>query len=79
MRRCRQCGCTEVTACTVASVPCCWVEDDLCSACAVQPFLRSAVGLHWLELAMVRMLDDLRRNKWPQIVRCGKGKHKKGA
>lgn len=27
---CRQCGCTDWTACEVG---CFWVEDDLCSAC----------------------------------------------
>jgi hypothetical protein len=28
---CRECGCTDLSACTEG---CSWVEDDLCSACA---------------------------------------------
>ena len=34
-RACRVCGCTQYNACVVASTggPCCWIEDDLCSAC----------------------------------------------
>ena len=32
---CRVCGCTDFNACIEADgFPCCWVEDDLCSACA---------------------------------------------
>ena len=27
---CRECGCTDITACDVG---CFWVEEDLCSAC----------------------------------------------
>jgi len=30
-RTCRGCGCTDRQACPGG---CCWVEDDLCSACA---------------------------------------------
>ncbi|HUT33090.1 MAG TPA: ParB/RepB/Spo0J family partition protein [Planctomycetota bacterium] len=35
-RACRICGCTEANACADphrGGEPCCWVEDDLCSAC----------------------------------------------
>lgn len=36
MRRCRGCGCTDLTACTLADGgPCWWVAEDLCSGCAV--------------------------------------------
>ena len=31
-RTCRSCGCTDYSACPGQ---CWWVEDDLCSACAV--------------------------------------------
>jgi len=31
---CRVCGCDDMHACVVRRVPCHWVEDDLCSACA---------------------------------------------
>ena len=32
---CRVCGCTDWNACTEPDgFPCCWVEHDLCSACA---------------------------------------------
>lgn len=30
LRACRVCGCTELNACPGG---CCWVEEDLCSAC----------------------------------------------
>ncbi len=30
IRRCRECGCTEVRACQGG---CYWVDQDLCSAC----------------------------------------------
>ncbi len=34
-RACRVCGCTELSACVDADgTPCCWMDDDLCSACA---------------------------------------------
>lgn len=33
-RKCRACGCTETMACVVEGVPCHWVAEDLCSACA---------------------------------------------
>jgi hypothetical protein len=39
VRRCRKCGCTEFNACLVDGVPCWWVEEDLCSACAGTPSL----------------------------------------
>jgi hypothetical protein len=34
-RFCRQCGCTETTACRdeQSGAPCHWVEEDLCSSC----------------------------------------------
>ncbi|MGV0912411.1 hypothetical protein [Martelella sp. FOR1707] len=33
-RKCRMCGCTDISACLHADgTPCCWVEDDFCSAC----------------------------------------------
>lgn len=31
-RMCRRCGCVEARACEGG---CCWVDDDLCSACVV--------------------------------------------
>lgn len=32
---CRVCGCTDFSPCVEADgFPCCWVEQDLCSACA---------------------------------------------
>jgi len=35
---CRVCGCTDFTPCTESDgFPCCWVDSDLCSACAYQP------------------------------------------
>lgn len=37
-RVCRVCGCTRWNPCCEADgFPCCWVERDLCSACAYQP------------------------------------------
>ena len=35
IQSCRVCGCTDFNACIEADgFPCCWVEKDLCSACA---------------------------------------------
>ena len=35
VQTCRVCGCTDFDACIEADgFPCCWVEDELCSACA---------------------------------------------
>lgn len=35
VRSCRVCSCTDFTACIEPDgFPCCWAEDDLCSACA---------------------------------------------
>lgn len=50
MRQCRICGCTESHTCDVLGIPCCWVEVDLCSACAnVRQLLASEdAGLPWL-------------------------------
>ena len=32
---CRECGCTDADPCIEDDgFPCCWVEDNLCSACA---------------------------------------------
>ena len=37
-RQCRVCGCTDYSPCIEPDgFPCCWVERDLCSACAYQP------------------------------------------
>ena len=37
-RRCRVCSCTDYSPCIEPDgFPCCWVERDLCSACAYQP------------------------------------------
>lgn len=36
-RKCRVCGCTELTACPGG---CSWIEQDLCSACDLTPLMR---------------------------------------
>jgi hypothetical protein len=33
-RVCRVCGCTDTTPCIRRGSACCWVSEDLCSACA---------------------------------------------
>lgn len=33
VRTCRECGCTDNSACMTAEGPCRWIEADLCSAC----------------------------------------------
>lgn len=39
MKKCRMCGRTDSDACVSAGGrPCFWLEDDLCSACAVKDF-----------------------------------------
>jgi hypothetical protein len=37
MRRCRICGCTDSNACITEDGPCCWIWEDLCSACDYFP------------------------------------------
>lgn len=44
---CRECGCTNFSACPGG---CWWVEDDLCSACAVAVDLASGDSLTAAEL-----------------------------
>ena len=39
VRSCRTCGCTDDRSCRTASGPCYWVEEDLCSACAMRMVL----------------------------------------
>jgi len=53
-RRCRVCGCTDHDACTVLDVPCCWIAEDLCSACAPlgQVLESEDAGLPWLIMVM---------------------------
>ncbi len=37
-QQCRECGCTDVTACLhTDGSPCAWFEDDLCTVCAERP------------------------------------------
>jgi len=49
LRKCRVCGCTDDGPCVVADVPCCWVQDDLCSACAtISEIIESSSGQRWL-------------------------------
>lgn len=31
--KCRRCGCTDFEPCLTDEGPCCWVENNLCSAC----------------------------------------------
>ena len=54
MRTCRVCGCTDDAACTVLDVPCCWIEADLCSACATleQLLASEEAGVPWLYSVM---------------------------
>ena len=33
--KCRVCGCTNEKACMTRDGPCYWINDDLCSACAL--------------------------------------------
>ena len=72
VRTCRQCGCTDVRACRVAGVPCCWVQDDLCSACAAEPFLRSAPALYWLSLVVAAAAKELDSGRPFKIERPGR-------
>lgn len=49
-RKCRVCGCTDDRACLVQDIPCCWIEADLCSACATLGQLLGSedAGVPWL-------------------------------
>lgn len=55
IRTCRVCGCTDKRACLVLGISCCWIEEDLCSACgtAAQLIASEDVGLPWLIDVMV--------------------------
>jgi hypothetical protein len=49
-RKCRVCGCFDTRACSVLGVPCCWINVDLCSACATlgQLLASEDAGVPWL-------------------------------
>jgi hypothetical protein len=51
-RKCRVCGCTDDRACLVQGIPCCWIEEDLCSSCATLPQLLASedAGVPWLSV-----------------------------
>jgi hypothetical protein len=59
-RQCRVCGCTDLQACDVAGVPCCWIEEDLCSACApMRAVLASEdAGRPWLVQVLVSLAES---------------------
>ena len=49
MNQCRECRCTDDRCCSLAGVPCYWIERDLCSTCApIGRVLESRGGLVWL-------------------------------
>jgi hypothetical protein len=53
------CGCTDVAACSVAGVPCFWVANDLCSACAtVEQVVESPGGKDWLSVIVAFIEGD---------------------
>jgi hypothetical protein len=63
-RRCRVCGCTDEQACLVEGLPCCWAEEDLCSACATPAELRRTEhGRKWLERLTQRLRKRLAGKK----------------
>ena len=56
-QRCRECGCTDLGACEGEDgLPCAWVEDDLCTACAGLTLETFALRLTLLD-HMVRLAD----------------------
>lgn len=64
--RCERCGCTADQACVVAGVPCCWISETLCSACADIPELvASESGCQWLGVVV---LAGLYRLQQPVVV-----------
>lgn len=65
-RSCERCGCTGDHACVVAGIPCVWVGETLCSACAsVTELADSEVGCVWLGVVI---LAGLKRLRQPVIV-----------
>jgi len=63
-RKCRVCGCTDARACICEGLPCCWVEEDLCSACATPAELvRSEQGRAWYERFVARMRERLSKRR----------------
>jgi hypothetical protein len=64
---CRECGCTDESACLVAGVPCMWAEADLCSGCAtVSQVFEAAGGLSWLLLAAAQLAAE--REAWSEAA-----------
>lgn len=48
-RQCRCCGCTDNDACQVNGVACCWIDEELCSACAgIEDIVNTLAGQAWL-------------------------------
>jgi hypothetical protein len=50
-RRCHKCGCTDLAACVDEDGPCCWVDDNLCSACQTKAEKATAAAHQAVEAA----------------------------
>lgn len=55
VRRCHKCGCTDLAACVDRDGPCCWVDDNLCSACQALAE-KATVGAHQAVAAAAELL-----------------------
>jgi hypothetical protein len=49
-QRCRRCGCSNLSACAGG---CWWVEDDLCSSCAVAVDVATGITIDVEELERI--------------------------
>lgn len=48
VRQCSVCHCTEQDPCYVHGVSCCWLEEDLCAACApIEKIVTDPIGQVW--------------------------------
>jgi len=59
-RSCQRCGCTDHNACVLAGIPCMWVAEDVCSACAtVEELAENVAACEWLGLVALASLQRL--------------------
>lgn len=64
-RQCRICGCTDIGACTEADgSPCCWADDDLCSACMV---FQDAAG-RWARATFPKTVVENRLERGARVL-----------
>jgi hypothetical protein len=67
VRTCRICGCTDdncFDCAYISGVPCWWVEEDLCSRCAMEKKLLSPDKMEELRINYFEMGVKFEDGKW---------------